>query len=198
MNRSEAKFHNTAIKMHDALIKLLDKHEFSDITVSEICREAGVNRSTFYAHYDNTYDLLQETRKDFFRSFLNSFENEDISLEHLSAEETSVFVSPKYLVPFLEFMKQNRKMFQTYMNNLDFIDTEEVFSFFRNTVFAPIIYKFHPANPNIILYMTTFFVQGVFTIVLEWLSNDCEDDVSLICEVIMMCVRPNAKYYKNT
>lgn len=198
MNRSEAKFHNAAIKMHDALIKLLDKQEFSDITVSEICREAGVNRSTFYAHYDNTYDLLQETRKDFFRSFLNSFENEDKPLDHLSAEETAVFISPKYLVPFLEFMKQNRKMFQTYMNNLDFIDTEEVFSFFRNAVFAPIIYKFHPAEQNIILYMTTFFVQGIFAIVLEWLNNDCEDDVSFICEVIMRCVRPNAKYNGNT
>ena len=33
------------------------------ITVKEICEKAGVNRSTFYLHYENTTDLLQETTR---------------------------------------------------------------------------------------------------------------------------------------
>ena len=60
MNKSESKYFNTAIKMDKALIKLLDKKPFDYITVKEICQEAGVNRSTFYLHYENTVELLEE------------------------------------------------------------------------------------------------------------------------------------------
>ena len=46
--------------MHNALITLLDSKDFEYITIKEICEIAGVNRSTFYLHYDNVNDLLQE------------------------------------------------------------------------------------------------------------------------------------------
>lgn len=50
MNKNESKYFNTAVKMDEALIALLEKKEFSYITVKEICEAAGVNRSTFYLH----------------------------------------------------------------------------------------------------------------------------------------------------
>ena len=61
MNKNESKYFNTAKKMDEALITLLEKKDFEYITIKEICYIAGVNRSTFYLHYSNTFDLLQET-----------------------------------------------------------------------------------------------------------------------------------------
>ena len=61
MNKSESKYFNTATKMDLALISLLKKKPFEYITVSEICETAGVNRSTFYLHYETVSDLLDET-----------------------------------------------------------------------------------------------------------------------------------------
>lgn len=61
MNKSESKYFHTAVKFNEALLKLLEKKPFEYITVSELCKEAGVNRSTFYMHYENTADLLNET-----------------------------------------------------------------------------------------------------------------------------------------
>ena len=52
MNKSESKYYNTACLMDEALILLLEKKEYSFITVKEVCEKAGVNRSTFYLHYD--------------------------------------------------------------------------------------------------------------------------------------------------
>ena len=54
MNKNESKYFNTAVKMDKALVTLLEKKDFEYITVKEICDTAGVNRSTFYLHYDNT------------------------------------------------------------------------------------------------------------------------------------------------
>ena len=47
MNKSESKYFNTAVKFDKALLSLLEKKPFEYITVSELCVEAGVNRSTF-------------------------------------------------------------------------------------------------------------------------------------------------------
>ena len=60
MNKNESKYFNTALKMNDALISLLASKDFEYITIKDICEKAGVNRSTFYLHYSNTSDLLEE------------------------------------------------------------------------------------------------------------------------------------------
>jgi AcrR family transcriptional regulator len=49
--------------MDEALITLLEKKDFEYITIKEICDTAGVNRSTFYLHYENISDLLRETTR---------------------------------------------------------------------------------------------------------------------------------------
>ena len=60
MNKSESKYFNTALLMDEAILYLLHEKKFEYITITEICKKAGVNRSTFYLHYDNTNDLLSE------------------------------------------------------------------------------------------------------------------------------------------
>ena len=54
MNKNESKYFNTAIKMDEALIMLLEKKDFEYITIKEICDTAGVNRSTFYLYITRT------------------------------------------------------------------------------------------------------------------------------------------------
>ena len=61
MNKSESKYFNTASKMDEAFLDLLSKKDFAYITVKEICDKAGVNRSTFYLHYETVSDLLSES-----------------------------------------------------------------------------------------------------------------------------------------
>ena len=80
MNKSESKYFNTATKMDLALITLLKKKPFEYITVSEICKTAGVNRSTFYLHYENLGNLLDETTKYLINDFLSYFSTETQSI----------------------------------------------------------------------------------------------------------------------
>ena len=47
----------------DALVCLSGKKAYPDITIKELCAEAGVNRTTFYAHFKNTRDVLNEIEK---------------------------------------------------------------------------------------------------------------------------------------
>lgn len=49
----------------DSLIALLRKKKIYQITVSELCASAELNRSSFYKHYGNVYDVLAELEEDF-------------------------------------------------------------------------------------------------------------------------------------
>ena len=78
MNKSESKYYNTALLMDQALLLLLEKKEYDFITVKEICEKAGVNRSTFYLHYETIDDLLAETIEMINKRFLSAFNNETL------------------------------------------------------------------------------------------------------------------------
>ena len=71
MNKSESKYFNTALRMNEALITLLEKKDLEYITVKEICQTAGVNRSTFYLHYESVSDLVNETVETINARFLS-------------------------------------------------------------------------------------------------------------------------------
>lgn len=73
MTKSESKYFNTARMMDEALIELLCKKDIQYISVKEICAKAGVNRSTFYLHYETISDLLEETIEHIQAEFQKSF-----------------------------------------------------------------------------------------------------------------------------
>ena len=73
MNKSESKYFNTAIKMDEAFLSLIEVKDFEYITVKEICSKAGVNRSTFYLHYETVADLLEESIQYMHRKFIDTF-----------------------------------------------------------------------------------------------------------------------------
>ncbi len=56
--------------LQDALIELLSRRALQDITVNAIAEQADVNRSTFYAHYVDKYDLFGACVRGFFASAL--------------------------------------------------------------------------------------------------------------------------------
>ena len=54
----------------DALVRLLMKKEFDDISVQEIADEATLNRATFYLHYADKRALLQAVTDSRFRDLI--------------------------------------------------------------------------------------------------------------------------------
>ncbi len=197
MNKSEAKFHNTAVKMDDALVVLLEQKDFADISIIDICQEAGVNRSTFYAHYENLYDLLKETQEravtEFFETLHSTVNIADIS--KMSADEL-IFISPQYLVPYLTFIKKNRRLYEVY-NNSGAFQIGEMDKQLIENIFVPIYAKNGVTDRLVVEYMSHYFISGVTAITMEWVKRGCEDDIMFICEVISICVRPSMKVSVN-
>ena len=46
--------------LYETLISLMEEKSFEEIKVSDICKKALINRSTFYSHYSDKYELFME------------------------------------------------------------------------------------------------------------------------------------------
>ena len=190
MNKNESKYFNTAIKMDEALIALLEKKDFEYITIKEICDTAGVNRSTFYLHYENTSDLLKETTRYIIDKHLEYYEIDQkrISLQFETCKrEELLFITDEYLEPYLTFIKDNQRLFRVSIKQFNSLNMAEVYSKMFEHIFNPILERFHVPEKER-AYVMKFYLTGVFAIVMEWLDKNCSDDMKTVTRVITDCV----------
>ena len=190
MNKNESKYFNTAIKMDEALITLLEKKDFEYITIKEICDTAGVNRSTFYLHYENTSDLLKETTRYIIDKHLAYYE---INKQHMSLQfntcnrEELLFITDEYLTPYLTFIKDNQHLLKVSIKHFHSMHMDEVYGKMFEHIFSPILARFCiPETER--AYMMKFYLTGVFAVVMEWLNKNCSDDMKTVIKVITDCV----------
>jgi len=190
MNKSESKYFNTAIKMDLALVSLLKKKPFDYITVSEICEEAGVNRSTFYLHYETIGDLLAETTRYLLDDFLAYFSTDTkaIALNLVDCELSDlIFICDKYLSPYLSYVKDHKEIFGTALLYNQTLGFEDVYKRMFDNIFNPILERFQytPSNRQ---YVMMYYLNGVNAIILEWLRNGCDKSIQEISEIISICI----------
>lgn len=53
--------------LKEALLRLLEEKELDKITISELCKEASINRATFYRHYETPRDVLLDIEQEYSR-----------------------------------------------------------------------------------------------------------------------------------
>lgn len=90
-------------KFEQVLVELLQTKELNEIRVSELCKRAGLNRSTFYANYEDIYALADAIR-----------ERLESNVSELYRDEISQgYNSNNYLVLF-RHIQQNQIFYRTY------------------------------------------------------------------------------------
>lgn len=198
MNKSESKYYNTACLMDEAFILLLEKKEFQYITVKEICTKAGVNRSTFYLHYETMNDLLEESAQFVLKKFYESMQSvDDFNIAHgeeginefvtSSSLDNLYLITPKYLTPYLQFVRDNKRLYATALKNVGLFKWENTYDNLFKKIFSPILDRFGQEE-KIKPYLVLFYISGLMAIVTEWLKNDCAESVEEIISVIEVCM----------
>ena len=191
MNKSESKYYNTACLMDEALFALLETTDFEYITVKELCKKAGVNRSTFYLHYETLSDLLEECVQYFNDQFLDYVKLPDERIVQripTCATDELYFVTPEYLEPYLNFVKERRRLFETVVRKSELLRLDKTYEKLFTHVFDPILDRFGVPEKERRFTMT-FYIHGLMAIVSEWLKGGCAEPVGEIIEVMRECVR---------
>lgn len=152
-------------RIERAFIELLQHKELNDISVSEICKICGLNRSTFYANFVDLYDLADKVRA--------RLETEVGRL--YGVEKLQGFNSNDYLKLF-RHITENQLVYRTYFKlgydhqyAITAYDTRQAQQHFQNRHIA---------------YHMEFFKSGLNAIIKMWLAGGCRETPEEMEEII--------------
>lgn len=96
--------------LKDAILELMETRGLDRVTVTDICSAADVNRSTFYAHYEDVHQLLREI--------------EDGMLERMPVLPIPYANQPdqqglERLAEFLQYVKSNAQLYRVMLIRRD-------------------------------------------------------------------------------
>jgi AcrR family transcriptional regulator len=158
----------------NALMDLLkEKGSINKVSVRELCDRAELNRSTFYAHYQEPNDLLIEIETELL----------DATEEHLKkiGAENEIGAH-KYILSFLQYIRQNDKPFRALL--IDSTDPE-----FRSRFMQQSIIQF-VENLRIVLpkeleqYIFSYILNGSTGIIIQWIRSDYAADENEIVNLL--------------
>lgn len=176
--------------MNEAFLELLDEKDFEFITIRELCQRAKVNRSTFYLHYENLSDLLNETVQNLYETFLSYYKNrpETVFKKIKTARLNELnLIRPEYLDPYLKFMKKNSRVLSVAIKRGKTINTAEAYEKLFLNILNPVLALYGiPENRR--NYIIMFYMNEIISIVHSWISNGCHESIPEITAIIMDCI----------
>lgn len=151
-------------KIEKAFIELLQSREIKNITVSDIIKITGLNRSTFYANYIDIYDLADKTRIKLENDFTNLFADYDYFNEDSGALKMFCHI------------KENQIFYKTYFKLC--YDEKHLISIY-DTKRA----ERQQIDSNI-KYHIEFFRNGLNAIIKLWLAGGCQESPEEMAKVL--------------
>lgn len=166
---SETQKRITKESVFTALIRLLEKKSFSELTITEITRLAGVSRAAFYRNYETKEDIIIFYLNDLFESLLTQLiqpENSD------KLTRTSLY---------FEFFKTHRSFVEILIKaDLTPIFYEQfclrVTDFFKYQT-----NKFSKSSLHE-TYLPQYIASGLFRVLLEWIKGGTTESVEDISQ----------------
>lgn len=147
-------------KIEKAFLDMLLEKELTQISVTDICKETGLNRSTFYANYIDVYDLADKIRKKMEDDFYNAFHDK----------------SDNDVVKFFKHIYDNQILYRVYFK-LNY--NEKCPYLILDLTLSGIAF-----DGKYIDYHTEFFLSGITAVVKKWLNSGCKETPEEMSDII--------------
>lgn len=155
----------TKKNLYEALLLMLKDQSFEEIKVSDICKKSLTNRSTFYDHFNDKYELLA--------SFIKDFEKELV--EKLNENEEFQTVKDYYLKAIallFDHISDNIDIYTSIIkNNNNSVAYDMLMQALSKDIEQNLVSKhqYHGSIP--IEVVTSFYVSAVANVCLYYLTD---------------------------
>jgi len=170
----------TKTALRNSLIELMKTRSILRISVKDICDKADVGRSTFYAHYESQFDLLEQIQTECLSVFEEKMMNQP--LRKLSKQE----ITNKFEKVF-EYIAENSHSIQTLLSeNGDISFQKKVIRDLINYLKkAKKHFPDNSINEEIRECYSIFIVYGSIALVQNWLKNNMHIPVSELAKLFV-------------
>jgi AcrR family transcriptional regulator len=184
--RTKAGDHRTRVTrmlLRRALTDAMRGKPIAGISVKELCERAGVNRGTFYAHYRDIYDLLEQMEREMLEDF-------KAALEPLLDAEGEGITPLKVTAGIFRCIRDNADLCSVTLGpNGDKAFAARVINIGRERCMETYSALFAGAPRVVLEYYYAFVSAGCIGLLEKWLGEGMTTDVeelARVCEGLMM------------
>lgn len=160
--------------------QLWEEQELSDITVTQIIKEANVNRSTFYAHYQDKIDLLEQVENKLLKEFYKIFQK-----NMMIGDYSDKSIVQKYAQEICHHLELHRKQFTLILSDRD--------EFLFQTTFQNLFKQaWHDAGVDTLFKIPRRYVEVIVPtmisqVIMEWVktSQKSTEELEMVFETIV-------------
>lgn len=159
--KNNQRYKSSSEKIETAFLSLLLNKSYEDISVSDICERGEINRSTFYAHYDDINDLVIKIESRFAQGMALIF---NFGERH----------THEAFIEMFEFVKKNKYFYKAFLN-IPYATLAE--KNVKQQILSNINDK--SMNPKLdgieLIYRANFFGAGIKELCRLWIERDCKE-----------------------
>lgn len=146
--------------LREALLESLKTKEMNQITIKEICDISQINRSTFYRHYNNTMEILDEYLKEIYQIILSCYQ----SISSGKEAQNSIYPVLDYIYHHKEqcFFLQKKDILDIFMNMIAPTFYQNINEVFQH-------YKHSKAEQK---YFPLLLINATEVIISEWITSE--------------------------
>jgi AcrR family transcriptional regulator len=164
----------TRMALRNALVELMQDQHISGITVKSICELADVNRSTFYLHYHDQYDLLHQMEQEVLGTL-----GTRLNAQRDAGDENPMSIAA--LTEILEYARENSGLAHVLLSeNCDFAFRQHI----MELVQAIAIWIDPAQSERIRDYVIVYSVSGCIAIAEKWLKDSMVEEPREIAQLI--------------
>ena len=164
----------TITVLKEALVKSMKEEHISKISVKSICELADINRSTFYAHFDDQYALLHFIENEVLDNIKLYLDKQDFDDKRP--------ISIQVLHRILEYVRQNAELFKALLSDncepgiqREIMDLSKVVSFQVNNKYDMRVQE----------YLAVYGTTGCISLLHKWLQDGMIESTTELAEYIM-------------
>lgn len=174
---------STEEKIQKALFSLLKIRKYNDISIKELCYEAGINRSSFYAHYQDINDLMIKTEQNLSGGIIKIFDLKGKWDE-------------KVFVKLFEFLLKNKNFYKAYLeaNEQTFMEKNDFIGYLKTLKGNKKADMFSETEK---MYHMAFFAGGLKALSKSWIMRNCEETPEQMATILTNEYRVNAKHFSD-
>lgn len=154
----------------DALLILMTEKDFQSITIDELVKKAGVNRSTYYRHFTGKENIIFYFLDSVMSEFLNKIQFQKLDLK-------------TYLLKlFAHYLTYKKQMLVIYNAGLSIVLLKVLEKYFHAQIDA--------SQSLTEQYKVSFYIGGIFNHFLMWFSRDMQESPEEMTAYALLVLPP--------
>ncbi|MFE4709180.1 TetR/AcrR family transcriptional regulator C-terminal domain-containing protein [Peribacillus simplex] len=154
----------------EAFLLLLQEKDLNKITVTDICKEADINRGTFYSYYNDPFDLMRSIEEEMIQKMMSTI---NISGgQNILNELLKLILINKELCKIIFNEKNNSYVLNTVLNSAHDITIAEIKKHLPN------------ANETHLEYFFTYSTGGIIEVIRKWINDDMKIPTEEVVQIL--------------